>query len=185
MSVFWSLRLVRLLKMLRSWKSLHSLLNTISRAAADVRSFFVLLSLFVFIYALVGMQLFANRLHFDELTGVQIDIDDPRYASSAIPRHNFDKFSTAAITVFQVLTGENWNEVMYDCWKAADWVSPFYFLSLVVLGVFIVLNLFLAILLKQFEDVEDENDSQRKLLPETDILDADSKYMASTLRKRF
>jgi voltage-dependent calcium channel L type alpha-1D len=152
--------------MLRSWKSLHSLLNTLNKAAADVRSFGVLLFLFVFIYALVGMQLFANRLHFDPMTGIHIAIEHPRYASSTIPRHNFDELSTAVTTVFQVLSGENWNEVMYDCWKATAWISPLYFLSLVVLGVFIVLNMFLAILLKQFDDNDDE-DEQRHL-PETE-----------------
>eukprot|EP00956_Cyclotella_meneghiniana_P014017 scaffold20755_cov23-Cyclotella_meneghiniana.AAC.1 len=79
MSVFRSLRLVRLFKMIQSWKSLHSLLNTISRAAADVRSFGVL-------------------LHFDPVTGVHIDIQDPRYDSSDIPRHNFDDLPTALVT---------------------------------------------------------------------------------------
>ena len=150
--------------MLKSWKSLHSLLNTVYSAAAIVRSFGILLSLFVFIYALVGMQLFANRLHFDSMTGVHIGVDDPRYYTSDIPRHNFDTLSTAVTTVFQVLSGENWNEVMYDCSKATSRsISSLYFISLVVLGIFIVLNLFLAILLKQFE----RQDEEEEMLPET------------------
>lgn len=183
-SVFRSLRLVRLFKMLRSWKSLHSLLNTLSRAAADVRSFGVLLFLFVFIYALVGMQLFANRLHFDPMTGVHIAIEDPRYATSTIPRHNYDTLSAAATTVFQVLSGENWNEVMYDCWKAAAWLSPLYFLSLVVFGIFIVLNMFLAILLKQFDDNDNEDESESHL-PETETEEPrDHKSMGAILRSR-
>ena len=82
MSVFRSLRLVRLFKMIQSWKSLHSLLNTISKAAADVRSFGVLFFLFIFIYGLLGMEFFANRLHFDPVTGVHIHIQDPRYSTS-------------------------------------------------------------------------------------------------------
>eukprot|EP00804_Cyclotella_cryptica_P023302 CCRYP_000468-RC/>CCRYP_000468-RC protein AED:0.16 eAED:0.16 QI:0/0.71/0.37/1/0.85/0.75/8/25/1511 len=167
MSVFRSLRLVRLFKMVQRWKSLHSLLNTIGRAAADVRSFAVLLFLFVFIYALVGMQLFANRLHFDGRTGAHIDIDDSRYVTSTIPRRNFDNLFTAVTTVFQVLSGENWNVVLYDCWKATYWIAPVYFLSLVVFGIFIVLNLFLAILLKQFDNIDVISRSQKRLLPET------------------
>ncbi|KAL7552270.1 hypothetical protein ACHAWF_016556 [Thalassiosira exigua] len=151
MSVFRSLRLVRLLKMVKQWKSLQSLLNTMARAASDVRSFGILLLLFIFIYSLIGMQLFSNRLHFDEFTGAHVDITDPKYnAADVVPRSNFDGFFWSATTVFQILSGENWNTVMYDCWKATP-VAPLYFISLMVLGVFCALNLFLAILLRPFD----------------------------------
>ncbi len=149
-SVFRSLRLVRLLKMVKQWKSLHSLLHTMGQAALDVRSFGILLFLFVFSYALVGQQCFSNRLHFDKLNGIHIDISDPSYASAEVPRSNFDDFFGAMTTVFQVLSGENWNSVMYDCWRATS-DAPAYFISLMVLGKFCFLNLFLAILLRPFD----------------------------------
>lgn len=152
-SVFRSLRLVRLFKMVKQWKTLHSLLNTMAKAAADVRSFALLLCLFIFIYAMVGMQLFANRLHFDESTGAHVHKTDPRYTSANVPRSNFDDFFWSMTTVFQVLTGENWNSIMYDCWKATP-VAPAYFISLIVFGVFCALNLFLAILLLPFDGSE-------------------------------
>jgi voltage-dependent calcium channel L type alpha-1D len=173
-----------LFKMVQQWKSLHSLLNTIGRAAADVRSFGVLLFLFVFIYALVGMQLFSNRLHFDELTGAHISIGDPKYSTSEIPRSNFDGLFISVTTIFQVLSGENWNEVMYDCWKATSWIAPLFFISLVVLGIFIVLNLFLAILLKQFDDDEPPDGSQRQLLPETEHVEVESASILSRALRR-
>ena len=94
MSVFRSLRLVRLLKMVKQWKSLHSLLATMAQSASDVKSFGLLLVLFVFIYALIGMQLFANRLHLKShhMTAAHVDISDPRYEGADIPRANFDDF---------------------------------------------------------------------------------------------
>ena len=151
MSVFRSLRLVRLFKMAKQWESLHSLLNTMAEAASDVRSFGILLALFVFIYGLIGMQLFSNRLHFDEVTGAHVDISDQKYNNSdVVPRSNFDDFFWAMTTVFQILSGEDWNVVMYDCWKATP-AAPVFFLSLVVLGIFCALNLFLAILLRPFD----------------------------------
>lgn len=154
-SVLRSFRLFRLFKMMKQWKSIHSLFNTMAQSASDVQSFGLLLGLFVFIYALVGMQLFANRLHFDQVTGSHISsILDPKYESADIPRSNFDDFFWAVTTVFQVLTGENWNEVMYSCWKATS-VAPVYFMSLIVLGVFFALNLFLAILLAPFDGNND------------------------------
>ena len=121
-----------------------------ARASSDVQSFSMLLLLFVFIYSLVGMQFFSNRLHFDSVTGSHIDVTDPKYASADISRSNFDDIFWSAVTVFQVLTGENWNEIMYDCWKATS-LAPVYFMSLVACGVFCALNLFLAILMLPFD----------------------------------
>lgn len=60
MSAFRSFRLVRLLRMVKNWKSIHSLLDTISRASSDIRSFAVLLSLLIFVFALMGMQVGAR-----------------------------------------------------------------------------------------------------------------------------
>ncbi|RLN91051.1 hypothetical protein BBJ28_00004364 [Nothophytophthora sp. Chile5] len=57
---------------------------------------------------------------------------------------------------YQILTGENWNAVMLDGWRASGWSAVLYFISLVVLGNFIVLNLFLAILLGNFDESSDE-----------------------------
>ena len=63
----------------------------------------------------------------------------------------FDDIMQAFTTVFQVLSGENWNTVMYDGWRATSGlISVGYFFSLIVIGMFIVMNLFLAILLSNF-----------------------------------
>ena len=82
-----------------------------------------------------------------------MDISDPRYNDADVPRANFDDFMWSLVTVFQVLSGENWNAVLYDCWKTSN-AAPVFFASLVVFGIFFVLNLFLAILIKQFDGSE-------------------------------
>jgi hypothetical protein len=48
--------------------------------------------------------------------------------------------------------GDNWNEVMYNCMISKGWMAAMYFISLVVLGNIIMLNLFLAILLGNFDE---------------------------------
>lgn len=45
-----------------------------------------------------------------------------------------------------------WNTVMYDCMRAAGWPACFYFVTLVLFGNTILLNLFLAIILGNFEE---------------------------------
>lgn len=74
------------------------------------------------------------------------------------PKNNYDNFSIAFITVFQVLTMENWQTVLFDTMRS-ETVSPYlvaiYYIFWVFIGNFILLNLFLAILLDSFLDEED------------------------------
>ena len=49
------------------------------------------------------------------------------------------------------MIGENWNSIMYDHMRATGPLSCIYFISLVILGSIIMLNLFLAILLGNFD----------------------------------
>ena len=66
------------------------------------------------------------------------------------PRHHFDDFFWSFITIFQVLTGEDWNAVMYDAMRTVGSWTCLYFIAIVVIGNYVVLNLFLAILLDNF-----------------------------------
>ena len=62
-------------------------------------------------------------------------------------------FHWAFITVFQVLAGENWPTIMFDSVRATNILSSIYFVSWVVLGQFILLNLFLAVLMSNFDQL--------------------------------
>lgn len=105
-SALRTFRLLRIFKLARSWRSLNSLLKTIVRAIQDIGSFSVLLLLFMYIFALVGMQFFASQFCFDDNTGLP-------YSSSTTdcpdgferPRSHFDNLLWSFVTVFQVLTG--------------------------------------------------------------------------------
>ena len=176
-SIFRSLRLFRVFKMAKNWKSLQSLLQTMLSSVKEIGNFAVLLLLFVFIYSLVGMQLLSNRLHFSSDTGVIIGRDEEGYDSAIIPRAHFDTFLWSMLTVFQMLTGENWNNIMYDGWRTRGPIAVIYMLSLLVIGGFIVMNLFLAILLKKFEDSFDLMDDSK-----IDLMD-DSKIEEQVISK--
>ncbi len=151
-SVFRSLRLFRIFKMAKNWKSLQSLLRTIVSSLYEIGNFAALLILFMFIYSLIGMQILSNRLRFSHENGSAIGIADENFEEADVPRSNFDTFLWSMVSIFQILSGENWNSIMYDCWRARGWLAVMFVISLIVIGVFIVMNLFLAILLKNFED---------------------------------
>ena len=270
-SVLRAFRLLRVFKLARSWKELNSIITTIFKSVASITYLSLILVLFIFIFALLGMQLFGYKYQFCDdgeqmcpaggavqgvpsfleggagcgkhrecyvaeapdgttpcaelfecslpggaaapcdafiantvpgLTEEQLEtvifspevpslvldralvggvatagcvmykgenddgdyvVEGARYVGRPYrPRHNFDNIYWSIITIFQVLTGENWNEVMYDGMFATSDALSLYFLLLFSLGNYIILNLFLAILLDNFggndDDEEDEDE---------------------------
>jgi hypothetical protein len=162
LSALRAFRIFRVFKMAKDWESLQTLLSTMVVSLMEIGNFFLLLCLFVYIFALVGIQAFANKFHFDGDTGWPVeftndpDADENNYRVTEIAVCNFDTFVNAVVTIFQVLTGENWNTVMYDARRSVGApIAYAYFFSLVLLGVFMVMNIFLAILLSNFEGNED------------------------------
>jgi hypothetical protein len=65
--------------------------------------------------------------------------------------------------VFTILTGENWDSTMFIYAKSHGYVAIVYFISLVIIGVMIFLNLFLAILLENFEEGGDEEEEEETI----------------------
>lgn len=81
----------------------------------------------MFTYVLLGMELFANKVKFDN----EGDID---LKNGSSPRINFDGFWSGFLTIFIVLTGENWDAVMYDFTRTSGPIAIVFFVSFVVLG---------------------------------------------------
>lgn len=107
----------------------------------------MLMFLFVFIYTLLGMSLFGGNFNIAGFT----------------PRGNYDSFPIAVMTVFQVLTMENWNQVLFDSMRTDinKFMIVIFYVSWIFIGNFILLNLFLAILLDSFlEEDEEEEDEE-------------------------
>uniref|UniRef100_A0A8C8SRU4 Voltage-dependent P/Q-type calcium channel subunit alpha n=1 Tax=Pelusios castaneus TaxID=367368 RepID=A0A8C8SRU4_9SAUR len=133
-SVLRALRLLRIFKITKYWASLRNLVVSLLNSMKSIISLLFLLFLFIVVFALLGMQLFGGQFNFDEGT----------------PPTNFDTFPAAIMTVFQILTGEDWNMVMYDGIKSQGGVQQgmvysVYFIVLTLFGNYTLLNVFLAI----------------------------------------
>ena len=116
----------------------------------DISSFSVLLFLLIFIYVLLGMDIFSSKN--SEQGGLVIEE----------PRCNFDSFLNAFVLVFSVLTLELWDANMFKFTRLHGSTSIVYFVTLVIFGVLIFLNLFLAILLENFDiEVEEHHNDSR------------------------
>ncbi|GFR95347.1 voltage-dependent L-type calcium channel subunit alpha, partial [Elysia marginata] len=134
-SVLRALRLLRIFKVTRYWSSLRNLVISLLSSMRSILSLLFLLFLFIIVFALLGMQLFGGEMNFEE----------------GRPSAHFDKFAIALLTVFQILTGEDWNEVMYNGIRAHGGIEKngmlysSYFIVLVLFGNYTLLNVFLAI----------------------------------------
>ncbi|XP_051757898.1 voltage-dependent L-type calcium channel subunit alpha-1D isoform X9 [Ctenopharyngodon idella] len=152
-SVFRCVRLLRIFKVTRHWASLSNLVASLLNSMKSIASLLLLLFLFIIIFSLLGMQLFGGKFNFDE---------------TVTKRSTFDNFPQALLTVFQILTGEDWNTVMYDGIMAYGGPSSsgmlvcIYFIILFICGNYILLNVFLAIAVDNLADAESLNSAQKE-----------------------
>merc|ERR1712106_970043 len=157
MSVLRCIRLLRAFKVTRYWASMGNLVKSLVNSIASINALLVLLMLFIFIFALLGMQIFGGKFETES-------------------RSTFNGFYQSTFTVFQILTGEEWNVVMYDGIQAYGGVKNFglgvslYFIILFICGNYILLNVFLAIAVDNLSDPEsaeeEDADAGNKSAPE-------------------
>nr|CAH7712634.1 unnamed protein product [Callosobruchus chinensis] len=144
-SVLRCVRLLRVFKVTKYWRSLSNLVASLLNSIQSIASLLLLLFLFIVIFALLGMQVFGGRFNKE---------------TEEKTRSNFDTFWQSLLTVFQILTGEDWNAVMYEGIAAYGGVQSFgvlsciYFIILFICGNYILLNVFLAIAVDNLADAE-------------------------------
>ncbi|XP_043276724.1 voltage-dependent calcium channel type A subunit alpha-1 isoform X14 [Venturia canescens] len=162
LSVLRALRLLRIFKVTKYWASLRNLVISLLNSMRSIISLLFLLFLFILIFALLGMQLFGGQFNFSQGT----------------PPTNFNTFPIALLTVFQILTGEDWNEVMYQGiesqggHKNGGMIYSLYFIVLVLFGNYTLLNVFLAIAVDNLanaqeltaaEEGQEEEDKEKQM----------------------
>uniref|UniRef100_S4RR30 Ion transport domain-containing protein n=1 Tax=Petromyzon marinus TaxID=7757 RepID=S4RR30_PETMA len=152
-SVLRCVRLLRIFKVTKYWAALSNLVASLLNSMRSIASLLLLLFLFIIIFSLLGMQLFGGKFNFDE---------------TQTKRSTFDNFPQSLLTVFQILTGEDWNAVMYDGIMAYGGPSStgmlvcIYFIILFICGNYILLNVFLAIAVDNLADAESLNTAQKE-----------------------
>uniref|UniRef100_A0A8W8MSY6 Voltage-dependent T-type calcium channel subunit alpha n=1 Tax=Magallana gigas TaxID=29159 RepID=A0A8W8MSY6_MAGGI len=226
LSVLRTFRLLRILKLVRFMPALRRQLVVMLRTMDNVATFFALLVLFIFIFSILGMNLFGckfcktrpdgsrycNRKNFDSLLWAIItvfqrllpgamatdlhgwtivllsvafcvlcmdsvlgmnlfggkfcwrgngtlctclDALDPAMDCQC-ERANFNSLLWSVVTVFQVLTQEDWNTVLYNGMETTSSWASLYFIALMTLGNYVLFNLLVAILVEGFSTEEEE-----------------------------
>ncbi|KAL1005268.1 hypothetical protein UPYG_G00056900, partial [Umbra pygmaea] len=149
LSVLRTFRLLRVLKLVRFMPALRRQLVVLMKTMDNVATFCMLLMLFIFIFSILGMHLFGCKF------GLKLENGD------TLPdRKNFDSLLWAIVTVFQILTQEDWNTVLYNGMASTTPLASLYFVALMTFGNYVLFNLLVAILVEGFQAEGDANRSE-------------------------
>ena len=162
-----SLRVLRPLRTISSIRSLRNVVATLLKALPLLIDSLFILFFVLFVYAIAGVQLFAGVLKrrcFDPMSG-RVYLDDggndiicgakncPAGFVCGKTTYNpdneltsFDTFTNALTVAFQIITLEGWTDVLYDVMNAFTPIALIYFLTLVFIVSYFLLNITLAVI---------------------------------------
>ncbi|VDO41189.1 unnamed protein product, partial [Brugia timori] len=149
-------RAARLIRLLQQGYTIRILLWTFVQSFKALPYVCLLIGMLFFIYAIVGMQVFGN---------IWLD------ATTEYNRHNnFQSFFNSIILLFRCSTGEAWQDIMMACTAGKYCAKPnsfeinlakgptcgtqmsyVYFTTFVFLSSFLMLNLFVAVIMDNFD----------------------------------
>ena len=130
LSVFRAFRLTRVIRVAHRWPRLHRITYAMIESFKDSVFLFFLLLMFMFIFTVLGMQLF----------GDSVTVWRP-------VRFSFRTLWLSGYTVFITVSGVQWTTIMDLTVRATSWLSVGYFLSLFLFGHYVLINLFTCILI--------------------------------------
>ncbi len=140
------MRIFRVLRLLTSRPELKKIIDMLIGAVPAIVDIVILMFIIFYIYAIVG------NFFFSELkSGLWND------------------FLTSMLTLFRVLTFEDWTDVMYEAMEIYSWAWV-YFVSFVIIAGFVFFNLFVAVIIGEMEKIQNE-DKDMQLDREEEKLD--------------
>ncbi|XP_050996123.1 sodium channel protein type 11 subunit alpha [Acomys russatus] len=147
-----SFRVLRVFKLAKSWPTLNTLIKIIGHSVGALGNLTVVLTIVVFIFSVVGIQLFGNK--FNQTVHIT-------QATQCRRRWHMGDFYHSFLVVFRILCGE-WIENMWECMQEMN-DSPLciiVFVLIMVIGKLVVLNLFIALLLNSFSNEEKDGSQE-------------------------
>ena len=130
-------RLLRVVRLISAIRDLRLIVAALVRAIPSVGHVIMLMSIVVYIYAIMGFHLFH-------------ELDPARWGNLGL----------SVLTLFNIITLDGWTEVMNAAMRHYPW-AWLYFVSFVVVGTFVVINMFIAIIINSLDDAKRERDRDR------------------------
>jgi len=123
-------RLLRVLRLINAIPELRIIVETLVRSIPSMMHITILMSILFFIYAVLGFHLFHEH--------------DPTH---------WRNLGYALLTLFRIVTLEDWTDVMYKAMELSP-AYALYFVSFVVIGTFVVVNLFIAVVINNLDEAK-------------------------------
>jgi voltage-gated sodium channel len=141
------IRILRVLRLISAVPQLRLIVATLVRSIPSMGHVIMLMGVIFYIYAVTGFHLFEK-----------------------VDSEHWGTLGASLLTLFQIVTLEGWVEVMETALEAHPW-AWIYFVSFVLIGTFVVLNLFIAVVINNLEQSKIEQlDELRKPVTHDDVL---------------
>ena len=146
-------RILRVLRLLKGVKGLRDLIWTLMISMPALGNVASLLCLVIFMYAVLGVNLFTYVQHGDALS------ED----------RNFESVPHAALLLIQSLTADDWSALMFEAsvtpergcsYEEGNCGSPLafaYFVSFMMIASFVLINLLVAVILENYAIIAGED----------------------------
>jgi len=155
--VYTAFRVIRVFRVLRLFKvfpNMGRMALVLARSLTALTQAIFLLMIFMYLYALIGVILFREKVALFTLSGAKID--------------PFGDVGEALFSLFRVTTGEDWTDLRYDLMEVGidHWIINFYFVSWMVVSAFLLLNIIIGAIVNNYENEfnkEKANELENKL----------------------
>ncbi|MCP8617306.1 ion transporter [Salirhabdus salicampi] len=159
------LTVVRILRVLRIFRtisivpSLRKLVNALLLTLPSLGTILMLMVLIFYVFSVIGTMLF-----------------------KAIAPEYFGTLQQSALTLFQMVTLESWaSGVMRPVMEHAPWAWV-YFVTFILIGTFVILNLFVGVIVNNFERVEAEEKAEQAD-PEQEMLKEEIQLLRQEMKE--
>ncbi|GAV19332.1 voltage-dependent calcium channel T type alpha-1G [Mariprofundus micogutta] len=139
-------RLLRVLRLISAIPELRLIVATLMKSIPSMGNIMLLMGVIFYIYAVAGQQLFHKH--------------DPQH---------WDNLGIALLTLFRIVTLEDWTDVMYTAMEMHP-LAWIYFVSFVIMGTFVIINLFIAVVLNNLDEAKAERLKEMRQPPTRDCL---------------
>jgi hypothetical protein len=153
-------RSLRPIKILTNNKNLKLIIHTILKSIPLIRNTFIICGVFIYIYAIIGINLFKNNLTYLCSSKKFITKDDCILNEGIwfYNIYNFDNIFNALFTLFNVIMIQNWQDLLNSAYiKTQSIICYFYFFSIIIFGNLFVLNLIITVVIEKYKSLKEKN----------------------------
>lgn len=125
------MRVFRILRLFTARPELKNIIDMLIKAIPSIIDIVILMFIIFYIYAIIGSFVFAD-----------------------LPSGLWNNFLTSMLTLFRILTFEDWTDVMYEAMEVYPW-AWIYFVSFVIIAAFVFFNLFVAVIIGEMQKLQD------------------------------